>query len=73
MVGGFVGGWVNVRGLRRGLGGRLRVGTMGVGGYVGGGGLDVGYVEGVRWGEGVHWRGGGVSWGGGGGGVALLT
>ena len=22
------------------------------------GGLDVGYVEGVRWGEGVRWRGG---------------
>ena len=32
MVGGFVGGWLNVRGLRRGLGGRLRGG-----GYVGGG------------------------------------
>ena len=32
-----------------------------------GGLLDVGYVEGVRWGEGVRWRGGGggVSWGGG--------
>ena len=57
------------------LGGTLRAGTLGgwggggtlVGGYVGGGGglLDVGYVEGVRWGEGVCWRGGGVSWGGG--------
>ena len=49
------------------------------GGYVGGGGeggtlvgglLDVEYVEGVRWGEGVRWRGegGGVKWGGLGGG-----
>ena len=63
-----MGGWVNVRGLRRGLGGRLRGGTLG-GGVRWGvrGGLDVGYVEGVRrWGEGVRWRGR-VSWGGGGG------
>ena len=35
MVGGFVGGWLNVRGYRRGLGGTLRGGG---GGYVGGGG-----------------------------------
>ena len=32
MVGGFVGGWLNVRGLRRGLGGTLRRGTFGGGG-----------------------------------------
>ena len=36
-----MGGWVNVRGLRRGLGGWSRGG-----GYVGGGDLDVGYVGG---------------------------
>ena len=29
MVGGFVGGWVKVRGLRRGLGGTLRGGRLG--------------------------------------------
>ena len=33
----------------------------------GGGLLDVGYVEGVRWGEGVRWRGGGKLGRGGGG------
>ena len=33
MVGGSVGGWLNVRGLRRGLGGTLRGGgTLGGGG-----------------------------------------
>ena len=36
-----------------GGGGTLRGGTL-VGGL-----LDVGYVEGVRWGEGVRWRRGG--------------
>ena len=39
-----MGGWLNVRGLRRGLGGTLRGDTLGGGGYVGGGG---GYVGGV--------------------------
>ena len=49
----------------------MRVGTLGGGVRWWGGLLDVGYVEGVRWGGGgVRWRGGGgVSWGGGGGGV----
>ena len=50
--------WLNVRGLRRGLGGTLRGGTLGGGGvrwWGGGGLLDVGYVEGVRWEEGVRW------------------
>ena len=63
-------GWLNVKGLRRGLGGKLRGGsTLGGGGVRWWGGLlDVGYVEGVRWGEGVRWRGGGgVSRGEGGG------
>ena len=32
MVGGFVGGWLNVRGLRRGLGGTLRGGGVRWGG-----------------------------------------
>ena len=39
VVGGFVGGWLNVRGLRRGLGGTL------MGGYVGGGTLVGGFAE----------------------------
>ena len=55
VLGGFVGGWLNVGwGVRRG-GGVL----WGDGGWVRwcGGLLDVGYVEGVRWGEGVRWRG----------------
>ena len=48
-------------------GGYVEGGTLGGGGGVSwwwGGLLDVGYVEGVRWGEGVRWRGD-VSWAGG--------
>ena len=48
-----MGGWVNVRGLRRGLGGTLRGGRLGGGGTL----VGEGYVGwgGVRW-----WVGGGV-------------
>ena len=47
------GGGGTLRGVRWGGGGGVRRW-----GWGGGGLLDVGHVEGVRWGEGTRWRGG---------------